>query len=71
MVKIFFPALGVGFSELCNIVRTFCHDYVNRIIDAKYPQKSRLLFPPCGVVLADEADSRFCLGGRIERTVYH
>ena len=31
MVKIFFPASGVAFSELCRIVMTFCHISVSRI----------------------------------------
>jgi hypothetical protein len=29
MPKIFFPALGVGFSELRQIALTFCHSIVN------------------------------------------
>ena len=33
MVKIFFPASGVGFSELCRIVMTFCHISVSRIFE--------------------------------------
>jgi hypothetical protein len=31
MLKIFFPALGVGFSELRQIALTFCHSIVNRV----------------------------------------
>jgi hypothetical protein len=30
MLEIFFPALGVGFSELRQIALTFCHSIVNR-----------------------------------------
>jgi len=33
MVKFFFPASGVGFSELCRIVMTFCHISVSRIFE--------------------------------------
>lgn len=33
MVKIFFLASGVGFSELCRIVMTFCHISVSRIFE--------------------------------------
>lgn len=33
MVKIFFPASGVGFSELCRIGVTFCHTSVSRIFE--------------------------------------
>ena len=29
MLKIFFPVLGVGFSELRQIALTFCHSIVN------------------------------------------
>jgi hypothetical protein len=29
MQKFFFPALGVGFSELRQIAVTFCHSIVN------------------------------------------
>lgn len=32
MVKIFFPALGVGFSELREFILPFCHLYVSKII---------------------------------------
>ena len=32
MVKIFFPAFGVGFSELYKVVLTLCHPTVNKII---------------------------------------
>jgi hypothetical protein len=31
MPEIFFPALGVGFSELRQIALTLCHSIVNRI----------------------------------------
>ena len=33
MVKIFFPAFGVGFSELCKLALPFCHNTVNKIIE--------------------------------------
>jgi hypothetical protein len=35
MVKIFFPAFGVGFSELCKAILTFCHLTVNKIIEER------------------------------------
>jgi len=31
MLKFFFPALGVDFSELRQIAMTFCHSIVNEI----------------------------------------
>ena len=33
MVKIFFPAFGVGFSGLYKCILTFCHITVNKIIE--------------------------------------
>ena len=36
MVKIFFPAFGVGFSELCKLALPFCHNTVNKIIEGKW-----------------------------------
>jgi len=35
MVKIFFPAFGVGFSELCETSLPFCHNTVNKIFAGK------------------------------------
>jgi hypothetical protein len=40
MVKIFFPALGVGFSELCKAILTFCHLTVNKIIEERLVRSS-------------------------------
>jgi hypothetical protein len=44
MVKIFFPALDVDFSELCNIQLTLCHHTVNKIIEQNCP--SSVAFAP-------------------------
>lgn len=33
MRKFFFPALGVGFSELRQIALTFCHSIVNGVYE--------------------------------------
>lgn len=41
MLKIFFPALDVGFSELRQIVLTFCHSIVNTFTEEKRSPKSR------------------------------
>lgn len=45
MVKIFFPAFGVGFSELYKVVLPFCHFYVSKIIEEFWSQNAGLLFP--------------------------
>ena len=38
MVKIFFPALGVYFSELCKLALPFCHNTVNKKNGEKWSQ---------------------------------
>ena len=40
MVKIFFPAFGVGFSGLCKAILTFCHLTVNKIIEERLVRSS-------------------------------
>jgi|GEM_PF-5876882 len=38
MVKIFFPALGVYFSELCRLALPLCHNTVNKKNGGKWSQ---------------------------------
>jgi len=40
MVKIFFPASGVGFSELYKLFMTFCHITVSGIFEQRSVFKS-------------------------------
>ena len=54
MVKIFFLASGVGFSELCGIGMTFCHTSVSRIFEQilqKFVGGGDDNFQPSGVLV--------------------
>jgi hypothetical protein len=79
MVKIFFPLLGVDFSELCNIALTLCHHSVNKIIEQNWSHNLSLLLPlftflffgMATVVLADEADCHLRVRDRFECRSYN
>ena len=62
MLKFFFPALGVGFSELRQIAMTFCHSIVNEICGA-YSLAETI----CGRSFAHATDRHFCFRSGFER----
>ena len=45
MVKIFFPACGVGFSVLYKFALTFCHYTVNKLIEQNQLHGSAFVLP--------------------------
>ena len=63
MLKIFFPALGVGFSELRQIAMTFCHSIVNEFCCGYSPGK-----PFAARSFAHATDCHFCFRSGIERS---
>ena len=66
MLKIFFPALGVGFSELRQIVLTFCHSIVN-----VFRWEKTLLKTTTERSFADATDRRFCFRNRVQHSPDH
>ena len=74
MLKIFFPAVGVGFSELRQIAVTFCHSSVKCLANKNQGLKSVAFIAKiqaCAVVLANEEDRHFRFGGGVQRRKNH
>jgi hypothetical protein len=66
MLKIFFPALGVGFSELRQIALTLCHSIVNEASEqfTAYNSGDRRSF-------AHDTARDLCFGYRYEHPKHH